>query len=296
MKTIDIVEQLDTLFQIDAIAPDLPFSRVMPREYAKTGIQLNTYFVPAFLERFHGLLMDGSSEIGQVYLTVFLTEETIDQLIELDVRDALIFTHHPMEFESDGRGFLPLSKRSLDELLGRGISVYVVHTPLDIHPTISTSLSIANSLQLQDIQRFSAWFGSFAGIAGSLTEPMPFQRFLDVVRASLGIQELWFSGYSETVQRIGIIAGGGADVTYMKEARDIGCDTYLSGDIMNRVQTPNSIEKRSEFERERESLHLNLIGASHYATEKSVMIHEMTALFENLGLTTIFLPQANPWK
>lgn len=296
MKTADITQQLDTFFQIDTIAADLPFSRVMLREYGKVGIQLDAYFTSAFLERFHGLLMKGSSEIDRVYISVFLTEEMVDQLIQQDAHDALIFAHHPMEFESNGRGFIPLSKRSLDTLRDRGFSIYTLHTPLDIHPIINTGLSIAKVLQLQDLKRFSAWFGSFAGLAGSLPKPMSMPRFLDIIRESLNIQELWSSSYSGTVHRIGIIAGGGADIAYMKEARDIGCDTYLSGDIINRVQTPNSIEKRNEFEREKDNLHLNLIGASHYATEKCVMVHEMAAFFQDLGLQSTFLPQTNPWK
>ena len=286
MSTNDLVQELD----------DLPFSRVMPREYTNAGIRLDAYFSPAFLTRFHGLLMEGSPQIDRVYLSVFLTEELVEQLVSQDAHDALIFTHHPMEFESNGRGFLPLSKRSLDTLKDRGLSIYSLHTPLDIHPVISTGMSIATLLHLQNLQRFNPWFGSFAGIAGSLPEPISLPHLLDAVRSALGVQDLWVSGYSDQVHRIGIIAGGGADVEYMKEARDIGCDTYLSGDIVNRVQTPNSIEKRNAFEQEKESLHLNLIGASHYATERCVLIHEMTSFFQDHNLETFFIPQSNPWK
>ena len=296
MKTTELIKQLDQYFDIEHIDSDLPFSRVLPREYGKTDIHLSTYFTKTFLEHFHGLLIQGSSEIRHVYLAVFLSNEIVGQLILQDAHDALIFTHHPMDFESNGRGFLPLSQESLEELTKRGLSVYAVHTPLDIHPLTNTSLSIANALHLHNTIRFSEWFNSYAGIIGSLQEPMPMQSFLELVRTTLGIQDLWFHDNNVPVQKIGIIAGGGADVTYMKEARSLGCDTYLSGDILNRVQTPNSLEKRKEFEEQQNQLDLNLIGASHYATEKCVLVHEMKDYFDQYGLSTTFLSQKNPWK
>ena len=40
---------------------------------------------------------------------------------------------------------------------------------------------------------------------------------------------------------------------------------------------------------------MNLIECSHYATEKLVLINEMSEYFRKLGLFYEFIEQDNPW-
>jgi len=55
-------------------------------------------------------------------------------------------------------------------------------------------------------------------------------------------------------------------------------------------------EHRPQFDAFVETVPLNPVGASHYATEALVLREEMLAFFADLGLAAEFVPQADPWR
>ena len=291
-----LVYELDEKFNVAKCPPDIPFSRVVPREYEASGLDMGRYFYPEYLKKFNGLMLRNGDQVQKIYLAVFLSPEILDVILERGDRDALIFVHHPMEFESSGRGFLPLPEEYLKALQAFSLSVYAIHSPLDIHSEIATSQSIANQLNLIRQRRYNAYSIGFAGIVGELQMPVSFDDFLKALRRIFEINEIHFIKRTDTVHRVGVIAGGGADVAYIKESIALQCDTYLSGDYENKVRTENSIKKRQEFEKEKDDLNINLIECSHYATEKLVFIHELKTYFESVGYPCEFIPQKNPWK
>jgi len=75
----------------------------------------------------------------------------------------------------------------------------------------------------------------------------------------------------------------------------LGCDTYLTGDFVSRVKNEYNEEERKKFESVKNNLNINLIGCSHYATEKLVFLNEITKLFKDRGFDTSFIEQDNPW-
>ena len=291
-----LTQQLDDEFNIDEIPSDEPFSRILPKIYDAAHIEFRYYISNQFLRTFHGLMLKNSHIVKKVYLAVFLSEEILDIIFAKDIFDTFIFLHHPMDMESSGRGFLPLKEKYFLELQRRRISVYCLHTPLDIHKSISTSRSIAKALMLQSCQEYNRCSVGYAGIFGSLDSPIPLARFIHSLQHIFNLDEIHFLQRFPTVSRIGIIAGGGAEVEYMQETIRLGCDTYLSGDYLNKVKTENSIRRRAEFEAIKDSLNLNLIECSHYATEKLVLVNEMQDYFRNLGLETEFIDRVDYWK
>lgn len=291
-----IVRQLDDEFSIQNIPQDEPFSRILPKIYDAAHIEFRQYATDHFLQTFHGLMLKNGDKVDKVYLAVFLSGEILDKVFAQDTTDAMIFLHHPMDMESSGRGFLPIEKKYFLELQRRRISVYSLHTPLDIHKRISTSRSIAKVLKVQNIREYNKHSIGYAGIYGSLEEKVSFIDFINSLKEIFNLKEIHYLQRFPTVYQIGIIAGGGADIAYIKETMDIGCDTYLSGDYLNKVKTENSIRRRVEFEKTKDSLNINLIECSHYATEKVVLINEMQNYFISFGLPTEFIDQANYWK
>ncbi len=291
-----IVHQLDAEFDIENIPPDEPFRRLLPKLYDAARIDFRRYMTAQFLRSFHGLMLENGDSVSKVYLAVFLSGEILDKIFSQGISDTLFFLHHPMDMESGNRGFLPLEERYLAEMRRRRISVYSLHSPLDIHQTISTGRAIAKALKLQDYKEYSRCSVGFAGIFGSLEEKIPFHGFIERVKAIFNINDVHFIQRLPDVYRIGIIAGGGAEVEYIKETIDAGCDTYLSGDFLNKVKTENSLRHRAEFEAIKDSLPINLVECSHYATEKLVLVNEMQDYFNKLGLETEFIGQSDPWK
>jgi putative NIF3 family GTP cyclohydrolase 1 type 2 len=296
MNLTNLKNKLDDFFDITNISQDMPFSRVLPKIYDAANTEFRRYFTEGFLQTFHGLMLKNGEDIKKVYLTVFLSSEVLDKIFTEDVSDALIFSHHPMDMESSNRGFLPLEEKYFLELQRRRISVYCLHTPLDINKNISTSRSIARALNLQNWQEYDECSGGYAGICGTLEVEVPFAKFINSLHTVFVLKEIHSIQRFPNVYKIGIIAGGGADVQYMKETIAQGCDTYLSGDYLNKVKNEFSLQKRKEFEGVKDSLSLNLIECSHYATERLVIVNEVSDLFKKLGVEVVFIPQDNPWR
>ncbi|MDD5145614.1 MAG: Nif3-like dinuclear metal center hexameric protein [Candidatus Pacebacteria bacterium] len=296
MDIKEIKNILDDKFNINNAPLDLPFSRILPIAYNKIGINFRDYFMKDFLTSFHGLMIKNSEYANKVYLAVFLSKEILDKIFLRNENDILIFSHHPMDMESSNRGFLPLEEKYFWEMQRRRISVYILHTPLDIHKIISTSRSIAKALKLKDVHEYSKCSVGYAGIYGTLNNKVHLDNFINTLKNIFNINEVHYSQKFPSVSKIGIIAGGGAEVEYMKETIGLGCDTYLSGDYLNKVKTENSIRRRKEFEDIRDSLNINLIECSHYATERLVLINEMQDYFQELGLVAEFIDRTNYWK
>lgn len=291
-----LTQKLDLKFQIEDVPSDEPFSRILPKIYDAAKVEFRRYFASQFLQNFHGLMIQNNEVVKKVYLSVFLSGEILNKIFQQNIADSLIFLHHPMDMESSGRGFLPIEEKYFFELKRRRMSVYCLHTPLDINKSISTSHSIAKALKLQNQQGYNKCSVGYAGIYGNLKPSVDFAEFIKLLKRIFSIDEIHYLQRSPLVQKVGIIAGGGAEVEYMKETINLGCDTYLSGDYLNKVKTENSIRRRAEFEAVKDSLNINLIECSHYATEKLVLVNEMQDYFKGLGLETEFIDRADYWQ
>ena len=295
MQLNSIVEMLNNKFKVADVPPDLPFSNLLPRKYNEKGIEFKKYFTEEFLKNFHGLMIKNGEEIKRIYLTVFLSEEILEKIFKNNEQDILIFSHHPMFMETGNRGFLPLGEKYFLEMQKRRVSVFSLHSPLDINQEISTSKSIANRLSLKNLKRCAPWQGGFSGVYGELSEAINFEDFIKRLNVIFGIKECHFIKKSVDVFKVGIIAGGGTEIKDIKEIINLGCDTYLTGDFVSRVKNKYNEEERKKFESVKNNLNINLIGCSHYATEKLVFLNEITKLFKDRGFDTSFIEQDNPW-
>ena len=295
MQLNSIVEMLNNKFKVADVPPDLPFSNLLPRKYNEKGIEFKKYFTEEFLKNFHGLMIKNGEEIKRIYLTVFLSEEILEKIFKNNEQDILIFSHHPMFMETSNRGFLPLEEKYFIEMKKRRISVYSLHSPLDINEEISTSKSIANKLSLKNLKVCAPWQGGFSGIYGELPEAINFEDFIKSLNVIFGIKECHFIKKSVDVFKVGIIAGGGTNIEDIKEIISLGCDTYLTGDFVNKVKNGYGEAERKKFESIKNSLNINLIECSHYATEKIVIFNEIAKLFDHYGFNTSFIKQDNPW-
>jgi putative NIF3 family GTP cyclohydrolase 1 type 2 len=294
MKTADIARRLDEYFHIIRY-PASDFD-VVARMSADAGIPLASYATPEFMMRFNGLMLDNAREVEAVFTAVFTSEEVIDGAIAYAAgRPALIFTHHPMDFETSGRGLLPMREEAYRRLKDAGISLYSSHAPLDCHEEVSTSRALARAVDIKVEDKAGMMEGYHWGVRG-VVEPMPLEDFLARVRDGVGVERLDVNDGARTVQSVAVIAGGAAFPELMEDAIEQGCDTYLTGDFRVRHGGDWAEEHRPAFDEFIATAHLNLVGASHYRTEALVMEADMLGWFNGLGLPSQFLPQADPWR
>ena len=116
------------------------------------------------------------------------------------------------------------------------------------------------------------------------------------MRRACAVERLETKAHRDWVERVAVVAGGAAYPPLMQEALDAGCDTYLTGDFRVRHGGPWAEEHRPEFDAFVDQVPLNLVGASHYATEALVLRDDMLAHFRELGLDAEFVPQMDPWR
>jgi putative NIF3 family GTP cyclohydrolase 1 type 2 len=295
MRLGEIVAELDAFFRLETFQPDLPFSRLVPGVYERTGIKLDQYLERTFLERFHGLMIRNGHEVDRIYSTVFLSDEIVQKVLSGGGRRALLISHHPLVMETSQRGFLPLSEACFAGMRDRGISVYVLHTPLDVHGQVSTSRALARELGVEERGGYHLGPGGYAGLYGRLPVPLAFGDLLARVRDVTGVPDLHYIERGRSVRTMAVL-GGGTDVDGIREAMALGCDVLVTGTYYNQVQTEIGQRYRDEFERIRDTLSISLVECSHYASEAVVMRKDLLKLCaERFGVACDFVPQEDPW-
>lgn len=89
-------------------------------------------------------------------------------------------------------------------------------------------------------------------------------------------------------KEMGKVFGGGDQPKILKEAKNLGCRTYITGTVVHRWKRKSIQENNAEFHRLAREWKINLIGASHYCTEKCAVEDVATYVREN-GLQSTFL-------
>ena len=201
---------------------------------------------------------DDTSEVSRVLVSLDVTEEVVDYAI--DNGFDLIISHHPLIFK-------PISaidtedhiSRKLVKLIKANVSVLSFHTRADkVRGGVNDCL--ARALGLLDVEPFG---DDCLGRIGHLEAETSLEEFAGRVKSALGIDRLVVADAYNPVYSVAIVGGDGKG--YIKDAVEMGADTYLSGRIGY-----NAMEDGPE-------IGINLVEAGHYATEFPV-----TKFFANL--------------
>lgn len=289
----EVVAYLDERFRRSSYQPDLPFSILVPEIYARDGRRAEAELDEQFFPQCNGLMLACSREVQRIYLAVFLSDEIVQAIVRRgEGGEALIFTHHPLDMETSGGGFLPLSPASIAALRQHGLSVYSLHNPLDQDPFISTNRAVARKLGLCALRSFTP-----NGLIGYLPEQISSERFLMLVKESLELASINAIIRTDRIRAVAIIAGGGSKGDLFNLAAHEGADVYLTGTYDNRIQNEVGARHRQELRQFlQHNQSLSLVEASHYATEAPVIIDDIAPLCENeLRLPPTFIPQSDCW-
>jgi putative NIF3 family GTP cyclohydrolase 1 type 2 len=237
-------------------------------------------FSQEFLANNTGLINSNSVEIEKVFTVVFITQTIVNKLIK--ERNSLIFTHHHFNYHEDERGILPVSPEIYEALKKAGISVYVAHAPLDTHKVYGTSLALAEICKIKPEKLFFDYLGAPAALLGN-TDKMDFETFSETVRQNIQRPFLTLHKHKDNVGKIAVVAGGGDMPELLQQAFDLGCDTLLTGTVEHRWALPVIQENNRKFHELNNRLKLNLIGGTHYATERPAMI-KVVKMIRTFGL------------
>ena len=257
-----------------------------------------------FKATFNGLILAGDDDgrlVDRAYLTVFPTDEILDEVLtsqEGYPRPAVIVTHHPLSMRMRGAGFRAIPPATLEALRAADVAMYVVHSPLDCHPEISTSGALADGLGLRRVGVFGPYYAGHSGVIGEQA-PEPFDAFAERVRRlcelpSLLPSQTRFAG--RMVQRVAILAGGGDSIEDQAEAEALGADTYLAGQWWSPHDGDWADGNRAALRQHLGRSAMNYLGCSHDGSELVVFRDRLAPLLESWGLEAILLRQDDHWR
>lgn len=235
---------------------------------------------PTFLKQKTGLMIVGLEKIHMVRTAVFVSDRIVQKLGHEP--PCLLMTHHHFSWFEDERGLQPISAAQIQILAKHGHSVYISHAPLDTHPVYGTSVALAAELGIPQLARFYEYFGVPTGVIGEVAE-QDLQDFAEHVRKCLLRPRVDVMQHRPRVHKVAVVAGGGDLRDVLQEASDLGCDTMVLGTLENRWAVPGVQVAHREFLRLNEKVKLNLIGGSHFATERPAMVR-VVKFFEERGI------------
>lgn len=249
-------------------------------------MDFNEYICENFKKRQLGLVLDNSKEVKRVYTAVFPSDKVLNELLNKGVTDVLLVTHHPMvwDIRKAPKVFADISKNLLKKLKKNRISLYTLHVPLDWFGEYSTGVTFTKALGMKVKEEFLDYYGHNAGIIAktSIKTVMDLKKkFSSVLSHRV---KLYKYGTSVVVKgRVGVVAGGGNMKETHEELNKKGVNVLITGiSVLN--------EHSRKVHELAEKYKINIIGGTHYSTEKFACI-ELCKYFNKLGLDCEFIPE-----
>ncbi|HEU5357733.1 MAG TPA: Nif3-like dinuclear metal center hexameric protein [Gemmatimonadales bacterium] len=194
----------------------------------------------------NGLQVENSGQVTRIVAAVDASLETIAGLR----RNDLLLTHHGLLWDGNqpvtGRRY-----RRLKALFDLDAALYSAHIPLDLHPDVGNNVLLARALGVGVSGGFGLHQGVAIGVQGALA--MDRSDLVARIASLLGGPLKLIAGGPTRTSRIAIVTGAGGGL--VREARDAGCDTLITGEGAHHTYF-DAVEWG-----------VNLVYAGHYATE-----------------------------
>lgn len=294
MKLEALSQALDIYFNVAAF-PENDWLDLLSE--AERGTFLR-FLRPEFIEgTWNGLMIENNppdDDIDRVYLSVYPSQDVVDRIIAKEVErgagGAVLFCYQPIPYSENEAIFKPIPTAQLEELQEHHISVYVCHAPLDCHPEIGTAVAIADALRVEDQTHFGAHYGGLACVHGQLTQA----TIRSVAMRLAEISELPRLRYDQirhngqAVKHVAIAPGGG-NLDFMREAAELGVDTFITGNwwyFGTSGFAETSRERMSEF---LPTMKMNLLGTSRYSSGLVTMRDYVPDVFRPHNIETILI-------
>ncbi len=204
-----------------------------------------------------------NAEVTRVLCALDCTSVTIEKAKEWGCN--VIITHHPLIFKGVS-AVLPTDSvgKRIIECIKSGIAVLSYHTRLDIMDG-GVNDTLAGYIGVENTEAFIPY-----GRIGDVKE-QSFEDYANYVSKQLKLKEgeAQLVKSTENVKRVALVSGCGKDE--ITAALNAGADTFVTGEVMH-----NHMIDCKE-------LGLNLICATHYATER-IVVPFLFEILKELGL------------
>ncbi|MEW6620066.1 MAG: Nif3-like dinuclear metal center hexameric protein [bacterium] len=201
-------------------------------------------------EAINGLQVEGKKTIEKIACAVDASLETFYEAKKQNVD--MIIVHHGLFWGTPQPLTGTLYKR-LEVLFKNDISLYAVHLPLDLHPTLGNNAQLMNLFVHKTSQPFGKYHEVPIGYLGNLKKGIDLLDVKQILEQRLNTICRLLDFGRQKIKTIAIVSGGGSDM--VKEAIEKEVDLFITGE-----------SKLFTYHLARESK-INIIFAGHYATE-----------------------------
>lgn len=215
---------------------------------------------------------DVERDIATAAFAVDACMQTFEQAVERGAD--LLFVHHGLFW---GKLF-PITGyhyRRFEFLLGRGLSLYAAHLPLDAHPEFGNNIILARKLGLEEVGKFGEYKGAYIGWKGRFPKP----QSIDAVLGKLGLSRSDCLGLHQfgpdPIETVAVISGGAAGS--IEEALTEEVDLFLTGSASHTAYHP-ALEGG-----------IHMIAGGHYATETVGVERLAEKVSADTGISTFFV-------
>ena len=199
----------------------------------------------------NGLQVPGAPEVRLVATGVSAHRELFERAAESGAQ--LVLCHHGLFWGGQPQAITPQLKGRLGALFDADLSLVAYHLPLDAHAEAGNNALICRALGLEPSEPFGEVKGRSIGFVGRAGKALPVEELLDRCRAAFGQEPLAFTAGPASVERVGVVSGGGAST--LAEAAARGLDALVTGE----PSEPAMAEAREAG--------IHFVAGGHYATE-----------------------------
>lgn len=270
---------LDEEFEVDKVKED--WSWIFDRLFIKKSV--SSFRIPT---KNTGLMIANSREINKIYTAFSPSRYVLEEIQMRGIVNTLLIVKHPFDWDGrrNGPGFIQFTERDYQLMESIGISIYSLHTPLDKNrndSVVSTAYAFAKIIKLKVEEEFASEEDNPnlpIGLIGRSSEGKLktfVKRLSSILDYKVKVRKV-----NDEVGKVAVVTGGGFIPRIIQEVKDRGVNTYITG-----VITPNASEySKKNYKKalaEANKVGINVIGCSHYLTEKWAMKYSLP-FFSNI--------------
>lgn len=226
----------------------------------------------------NGLQIEGDAEVNKILCAVTASQDAIEAAIEQGAN--LLLVHHGYFWKGEPYPITGMRGKRIKRLIQHDISLLAYHLPLDSHPTLGNNASIADLLELENIEALDPSERHPIGNIGYLKQPISATDFKHYVSTRLKFDVTHLAAEKASIQKIGYCTGGAQD--FIVKAAVQNCDAYISGEVSERTFY------------EAKELNVHYYACGHHATERFGVQRLGKAISEQFNIEYSYFELNNP--
>lgn len=226
----------------------------------------------------NGLQVEGRSELKRICTAVTASYDVI--LKAADYKADALFVHHGYFWRGEDPVITGIKRQRIEKLLTHQMNLFAYHLPLDCHLELGNNACIAKLLALEEVK--SHRVGKIDNLlwSGRLNNPMDANSFALFLDNQFKHKPLVINARNKPIHSLAWCSGAAQD--YIVDAKRLGVDAYISGEISERTYYQAN------------ELGIDYFSCGHHATERFGIQALGDHLAEVFDLEMMFIDSNNP--